>query len=147
METAVIEMLRTPELQRLRRVRQLGLAHLVFPGAEHSRLVHSIGASHLAIRFVTQLQETSRGFLPEALGVTSSVVRDIALAALCHDIGHGPLSHVWEKAVVGKRYNAKNWCEQLGLVYEDSFMHLKWHELVGQALLAWDEGPLHRLLE
>ena len=57
METLVIEVLRTPEIQRLRRIRQLGLAHLVFPGAEHSRLVHSLGAAYLAIRFGRHLQD------------------------------------------------------------------------------------------
>ncbi len=58
METLVIEVLRTPEIQRLRRIRQLGLAHLVFPGAEHSRLVHSLGAAYLAIRFGRHLLDS-----------------------------------------------------------------------------------------
>jgi len=60
METSTVEVLRAEELQRLRRIRQTGLVHLVYPGAEHSRLVHSIGAAHVAIRFARRLQEASR---------------------------------------------------------------------------------------
>jgi HD superfamily phosphohydrolase len=85
MESVVIEVLRTPELQRLRRIRQLGLAHLVFPGAEHSRLTHSLGAAWLAVRFGRQLTEAARGFLIQTLAPSSLSVRDLAVAALCHE--------------------------------------------------------------
>lgn len=147
METSVVEVLRAQELQRLRRVRQLGLAHLVFPGAEHSRLVHSIGAAYLAIRFARQLLEATREVLVPFLRPGSSVARDLALAALCHDLGHGPLSHVWEREVVGEGFERKAWQEALGLEDEPGLATMKWHELVGQALLAWPDGQLHKLLE
>lgn len=147
METSVVEVLRAPELQRLRRVRQLGLGHLVFPGAEHSRLVHSIGAAHLATRFGRHLSKVSWDVLVDFLRPTSSQIRDLALAALFHDLGHGPLSHVWEREAIGESFNRRLWCEKLGLPYDDSLAHLKWHELIGQALLNWPDGPLHRLLE
>jgi HD superfamily phosphohydrolase len=62
LNTVVVDLLRTRELQRLRRIKQLGSVHLVFPGAEHSRLVHSLGASYLAMRFGVQLREECRGF-------------------------------------------------------------------------------------
>jgi uncharacterized protein len=147
METSVVHVLRAQELQRLRRVRQLGLAHFVFPGAEHSRLVHAIGASHLAIRFARHLFETTREFLIPFLRPAPSATRDFAIAALCHDLGHGPLSHVWEREVVGEHFDRKIWREALGLTEDRSLETLKWHELVGQALLAWEDGQLHRLLE
>lgn len=150
METIVIEVLRTPEIQRLRRIRQLGMAHLVFPGAEHSRLVHSLGAAHLAIRFGRQLQEDRRSFLIDALTPKPSSIRDLAVAALCHDLGHGPLSHAWEHEIVGGKgdYDFDRWTESLGLAGEkDSLRGLSWHELVTQALLAWKDGQLHQLLE
>src|SRR5580704_886929 len=105
METLAIDILRTAELQRLRRIRQLGLAHLVYPGAEHSRLVHSLGAAWLAIRFGRQLTDVARGFLMDALCPGEGAVRDIAIAALCHDLGHGPLSHAWERQVIGEKYD------------------------------------------
>jgi hypothetical protein len=147
METTVVEVLRSPELQRLRRIRQLGLAHLVFPGAEHSRLVHSLGAAHLAIRFSHHLSESAQEFLAPFLQPDESVIRDLALAALFHDLGHGPLSHVWEREIVGPAFDRRAWCASLGLQYESEFERLKWHELVGQAILASETGTLHQLLE
>lgn len=148
METSVVELLRAKELQRLRRIRQLGLAHLVFPGAEHSRFVHSLGAAYLAARFARQLSNATREFLIDALRPSESSIRDLAVAALCHDLGHGPLSHVWEKHVIGDDFNRRSWAEALGVeVSSQDLKRLKWHELVGQALLAWPEGELHRILE
>jgi HD superfamily phosphohydrolase len=148
MEALVLDVLRTKELQRLRRVRQLGLAHLVFPGAEHSRLVHVLGASYLAIRFARRLQDASRGFLIDELTPNDSALRDMAIAALCHDLGHGPLSHVWEREIIGKHFERRKWCVALGLdEHFDDQEELKWHELVTQALLAWQDGQLFKLLE
>jgi HD superfamily phosphohydrolase len=148
METVVLDVLRTPEIQRLRRIRQLGMAHLVFPGAEHSRLVHSLGAAYLAILFGRHLQEETRSFLVGTLRPSAVSTRDLAVAALCHDLGHGPLSHTWEREIVGgDDYNDK-WFDTLGLASEkNAERRMKWHELVTQALLAWDEGVLHKLLE
>ncbi|MGR3173746.1 MAG: HD domain-containing protein [Candidatus Scalindua sp.] len=148
METVVIDVLRTPEIQRLRRIRQIGLGYLVFPGAEHSRLVHSLGASYLAIRFGRQLVETTRDFLVESLRPNPSSIRDLAVAALCHDLGHGPLSHAWEREIVGEDYNFDKWIKKLGLDEEKEYLRgAKWHELVGHAFLAWEDGTLHKLLE
>lgn len=148
METAVVDLLRTPEVQRLRRVRQLGLAHLVFPGAEHSRLVHSLGVSYLAILFARHLREACRGSLPELLLPADSAVRDLATAALCHDLGHGALSHAWEREVIGDHFDRAAWAASLGLPLDTPrLQEMKWHELVGQGLLAWPDGQLHQLLE
>src|SRR6266545_1120968 len=104
MEGFAVEALRAPEIQRLRRVRQLGLVYLVFPGAEHSRFVHGLGASYLAARFARSLETATREFLPESLRADETVVRDLVLAALCHDLGHGPLSHPWEQQLIGGRF-------------------------------------------
>ena len=146
MEAVVIELLRTPELQRLRRVRQLGLAHLVFPGAEHSRLVHSLGAAFIAIRFGRQLQEKALDLFAEPLLPDETTIRDLAVAALCHDLGHGPLSHAWEREIIGN-FDPKAWCDSLGLDSSYYDAKLKWHELIGHGLLAWPDGQLNRLLE
>ncbi len=78
----------TPEFQRLRRIRQLGLAYFAYQAAEHSRFAHSLGAFHLATRMIAKLR----------LGYEISE-RDqtaVRIAALLHDIGHGPFSHVIE---------------------------------------------------
>src|SRR5689334_14117875 len=83
----------TPAFQRLRYVRQLGHAYLVYPGATHSRFEHALGAYHLARRATAQLAE--RG---ELGGLSGDDLRLIHLAALLHDIGHYPFSHALEEA-------------------------------------------------
>lgn len=148
METSVIEVLRAKELQRLRRIRQLGLAHLVYPGAEHSRLVHSLGCAHLAVRFAKQLVQVGSEFLSQLLIPGPTAIRDLAIAALCHDLGHGPLSHIWEHHVIGEEFDRASWINSLGLDVSDVVLtKLKWHELVTQAFLAWQDGELYQLLE
>ena len=82
----------TPAFQRLRYVRQLGLAFLVYPGATHSRFEHALGTYHLARRALALLEE--RGVLSGIPRATCSTVR---VAALLHDIGHYPFSHALEE--------------------------------------------------
>ncbi len=77
----------SPIFQRLRGIRQLAFAHLVYPGAHHTRFEHSLGVCHLA------------GKMAKRLNLKSEQRRLIRLAALVHDIGHGPFSHVSEKAL------------------------------------------------
>jgi HD superfamily phosphohydrolase len=85
-------LLDTGVVQRLRYVRQLGLAHLVYPGATHSRFEHALGAYHLARRTLSRLQES------QALsGVAADEPAIIAAAALLHDVGHYPFSHAVEE--------------------------------------------------
>ena len=71
----------TEVVQRLRRVRQVSLSSLVFPGATHTRFSHSLGVMHLA------------GELADSLGISDSAYRTVRIAGLLHDIGHGPFSH------------------------------------------------------
>jgi len=82
----------TPAVQRLRYVRQLGHAFLVYPGATHSRFEHALGAYHLARRALAQLEETTGARLDAGDALA------IRLAALLHDIGHYPFSHALEEA-------------------------------------------------
>jgi uncharacterized protein len=146
-ETLVIEVLHTPEIQRLRRIKQLGLVNLVFPGAEHSRFIHSLGTAHLAIQFAKQIRSRCHDDYSQFFIPNNEVIRDFAIAALCHDLGHGPLSHMWEREIIGENYNHVLWIKKFGLKEEDFSSKPKWHELVGQALLAWEDGQLHKLLE
>jgi len=83
----------TPAVQRLRYIRQLGHAFLVYPGATHTRFEHALGAYHLARRALAALEE--RGELECVLEEECTAVR---LAALLHDIGHYPFSHALEEA-------------------------------------------------
>jgi HD superfamily phosphohydrolase len=146
LEASIMEVLKARELQRLRRIRQLGLVHLVFPGAEHSRLVHSLGAAHLALRFSRRLEHCTQDFLAPALRPDEESRRDLGLAALTHDLGHGPLSHVWEQEVV-ENYDVDEWAKKLGLSAEHIPPKPKWHELVGLAMLIDPDTEIHRILE
>ena len=85
-------LLDTAAVQRLRYVRQLGLAHLVYPGATHSRFEHALGAYHLARRTIANLREA--GALDQ---IASDEPEIVTAAALLHDIGHYPFSHALEE--------------------------------------------------
>jgi HD superfamily phosphohydrolase len=91
-EPLALRLIDTAAFQRLRYVRQLGLAFLVYPGASHSRFEHALGTYHLARRALALLEE--RGDLR---GVGDGVCTEIRLAALLHDIGHYPFSHALEE--------------------------------------------------
>ena len=76
-----LELMETPEIQRLHGIKQLGLTYLVYPGANHTRLEHSLGTSYIARK------------MAKALGIDAMAV---GVAALLHDVGHGPFSHTLE---------------------------------------------------
>jgi uncharacterized protein len=86
------ELIDTSIFQRLRRIRQLAGAHLVYPGALHSRFEHSIGSMFLAGLAGQTLLE--KGYLEDA-----DVIEYLRLSALLHDIGHGPFSHLFEEVL------------------------------------------------
>ncbi len=84
LEGATEELLATPEINKLSHIKQLGLAHLVFPGAHHTRFEHSMGASHIA------------GMMAESVGLNKQDKSTLEVAAMLHDVGHGPYSHTLE---------------------------------------------------
>ena len=85
----ILDLIESPEVQRLRRIRQLGVGHMVFPGAEHSRFGHALGAMALMQDALATLAEKGTPISPEEH--TAALA-----AALLHDIGHGPFSHTLE---------------------------------------------------
>ena len=103
-------LLDTKEFQRLRRIRQLGFADLVYPGATHTRFAHSIGVYHVARRLVDVIAR-HRGSAHDA-----DRARVALLAALLHDVGHGPFSHVFEstaKAVMNQTGRHEDWSAEI----------------------------------
>lgn len=111
------EIIDTPLFQRLRKIKQLAMASLVYPGAVHTRFEHSLGVMHLA------------GKLAERLNLDDENRRLVRLAALLHDIGHGPFSHVSE-AIVDRFYNR----EKVSLPGNNE----KIHELITYGLIERD---------
>ncbi|MFX3680081.1 MAG: HD domain-containing protein [Hyphomicrobiales bacterium] len=103
-EQGLWKVLDTAEFQRLRRIRQLGFSELVYPGATHTRFLHSVGVFHTA--------RTLLGVAAKALGPDYDPERaKVALAAaLVHDVGHGPFSHAFETATkqLAKRRGSKS---------------------------------------
>lgn len=90
-----VKVIDTPQFQRLRDISQLGGVYFVFPGAASRRFEHCIGVAHLARRFV----ETLRRNQPE-LEVSDVDCLCVELAGLCHDLGHGPFSHMFDSKVL-----------------------------------------------
>jgi hypothetical protein len=99
-DAIVTRLLNTREVQRLRRIRQLGLTSFAYPSAEHTRFAHAIGAAHVMQLFLRRLRQVDHD-LPFWQRVTSERARDAIAAAFLHDVGHGPLSHLFEEAMPG----------------------------------------------
>ena len=89
----IFDVLQHPYVQRLSRIRQLGLSYLVYPGAQHSRFGHSLGAMHL-------MQEAIHSLRLKGVDITEQEETSAMIAILLHDIGHGPFSHVLEHTLV-----------------------------------------------
>ncbi len=95
-EPPLIDLIDTPEMQRLRHIRQLGTAYLVYPSANHTRFEHSLGVYHLAKRAL------------DSLGIEGTQRNEVLAASLLHDIGHSPFSHNIEVVIeeyTGKRHD------------------------------------------
>ena len=89
----VFQLIEHPFFQRLRRIRQLGLTHLVYPGAHHTRFHHALGAMHLMMEAIEVLR--GKGHI-----ILDNEAEAVIIAILLHDIGHGPFSHALENSIV-----------------------------------------------
>src|SRR5262245_27449231 len=93
----LLDLVNAREVQRLRRVTQMGLTELVFPGANHSRFAHSVGVLHTARLFLDQFERVEGRAMPVEHRAF------VLAAALLHDVGHGPFSHAYEQ-VTGQNH-------------------------------------------
>ncbi|XP_064385626.1 deoxynucleoside triphosphate triphosphohydrolase SAMHD1-like isoform X2 [Halichondria panicea] len=106
----LVKIIDTPQFQRLRYIKQLGGNCFVYPGGSHSRFEHSIGVAHLAGKLVEKLQHDQ-----PKLKITTEDVLCVKIAGLCHDLGHGPFSHVWGiKVIPGMREGKPEWEHEQG---------------------------------
>lgn len=116
----IYDLIQHPWFQRLRRIHQLGLSHLVYPGAMHTRFNHALGAMHLMGKAIHVLR--SKGHT-----ISSEEAEAAHLAILLHDIGHGPFSHALEKTILTNAHH-----EEVSL----RFMHRLNEQFEGKLSLA-----------
>ena len=86
----LLKLIDTPEVQRIRRIHQLGVSNITYPGADHNRLAHSLGVVYLMQRVLDSLEKTN-----DAERIKRAR-QPLLAAALLHDVGHGPYSHLFE---------------------------------------------------
>ena len=137
----IFDIIEHPYLQRLRRISQLGLSHLVYPGAVHTRFQHVVGAMHLMGKAIAVLKKKGHR-------ISDEEKRGVLLAILLHDIGHGPFSHALEfdivKSVTHENISAyfisrleKSFGSDLRLaltIFEDNYHKPFLHQLVSSQL-------------
>ena len=126
----ILDVIAHPYYQRLRRIHQMALAYLVYPGAVHTRLHHSLGAYHLMCQAVNELKSKGAVITPEEEDAVKAAI-------LLHDIGHGPFSHALENVLVPGTYH-----ENISL----QIMHRMNKELGGRLSLAIElfTGKYHK---
>jgi len=106
LDELAIEILDTVEMQRLRRIRQLGFSYLVYPGANHTRFEHSLGTYHLM------------NVLLDRLEVAKEEEKELLVASLVHDVGHGPYSHVTEPLI--KKFTGRSHEDIEDIIFDNS---------------------------
>lgn len=117
----------TPHFQRLRYVKQLGISYHVYPGASHNRFEHCLGVGHLARMMAQHLQKSQ-----PSLGITNEHIRCVELAGLCHDLGHGPWSHVWDGHFIPKALpNHPKWSHEQAseMMFDDMVKKYRSHDI------------------
>ncbi|NXJ06973.1 SAMH1 triphosphohydrolase, partial [Odontophorus gujanensis] len=113
----LVRIIDTPQFQRLRYIKQLGGTYFVFPGASHNRFEHSLGVGYLAGCLVRELKERQ----PE-LDITQRDILCVEIAGLCHDLGHGPFSHMFDGRFIPLAREGLNWKHETASV--EMFEHL-----------------------
>lgn len=126
----LVQLIDAPEIQRLRRIRALGLASLAFPGGEHSRFAHAIGAAHV-MRLYLDRVSALEDELAERERIDEEHAAVALAAALLHDAGHGPFSHTFEDLVPHAPPH-EEWTSRI-LLDPETTVHRVLHELDPQA--------------
>ena len=139
-------LMKSPFVERLKRVSQLGVTSVAFPGATHTRFSHSVGAMHLAGVFADHL------FSDRPEDERKKLVTKCRVAALLHDVGHGPWSHTWDRVVYSKMWpgREKGHDEQrINIVLESSVSALI--DACGIGVMdvvdAWSKEPFRSIVQ
>jgi len=124
----IARLIDTREFQRLRNIQQLATCHYVFPAATHNRFSHSLGAYHLARVLCDHLSEVQPGIIsPEDSELVS-------IAALLHDIGHPPFSHLLETDKVFANFHSHEDWGRMMLESEDTEIGIAIREVLGKEM-------------
>ncbi|XP_044501205.1 deoxynucleoside triphosphate triphosphohydrolase SAMHD1 homolog isoform X1 [Mangifera indica] len=116
LDPVALKFIDTEQFQRLRDLKQLGMTHMVYPGAVHSRFEHSLGVYWLAGESVQKLKK-HQGL---ELGIDAFDIQTVKLAGLLHDLGHGPFSHLFEREFLPRVHSGSKWShEQMSLKMVD----------------------------
>ncbi|XP_044479079.1 deoxynucleoside triphosphate triphosphohydrolase SAMHD1 homolog [Mangifera indica] len=116
LDPVALKFIDTEQFQRLRDLKQLGMTHMVYPGAVHSRFEHSLGVYWLAGESVQKLKK-HQGL---ELGIDAFDIQTVKLAGLLHDLGHGPFSHLFEREFLPRIHSGSKWShEQMSLKMVD----------------------------
>ncbi len=133
----IFDVIEHPYMQRLRRIMQLGLSHLVYPGAIHSRFHHVLGAMHLMSQAIATIRRKGHE-------ITEEEETAVQLAILLHDIGHGPFSHALEYDIVSSVSH-----EQISALFMDKLAETFGDDLKRAALIfndTYSKPFLHQLV-
>nr|XP_043608642.1 deoxynucleoside triphosphate triphosphohydrolase SAMHD1 homolog [Erigeron canadensis] len=114
LDPLALKFIDTEQFQRLRDLKQLGLSHMVYPGAVHSRFEHSVGVYWLAGTAVEKIK-AHQGL---ELDIDHSDIQTVKLAGLLHDVGHGPFSHLFEREFLPQVIEGSTWS------HEDMSLHM-----------------------
>uniref|UniRef100_UPI00398EA516 deoxynucleoside triphosphate triphosphohydrolase SAMHD1-like n=1 Tax=Pristiophorus japonicus TaxID=55135 RepID=UPI00398EA516 len=133
MDPLLVRIIDTPQFQRLRNIKQLGGTYFVYPGASHNRFEHSIGVGYLAGQLVKTLNERQ-----PKLDINNRDILCVQIAGLCHDLGHGPFSHVFDNQFIPHFQKGNKW------KHENASLDMFDHLINSNGL--WDELKKHGLV-
>jgi uncharacterized protein len=128
--TLIYDLIQHPYFQRLRRISQMGLTYLVYPGAHHTRFHHALGCMHLMQKAIQTLRFKS-------VDISDDEENALLIAILLHDIGHGPFSHAMEHSIVEEVHH-----EQLSLLFMEE-LNKEFDGKLGLAIQVF-KGDYHR---
>ncbi|GIZ08506.1 HD domain-containing protein [Flavobacterium sp. UMI-01] len=126
----IYDLIQHPYFQRLRRITQMGLSYLVYPGANHTRFHHALGCMHLMQKAVDVLRF-------KGVSINEEEENALYIAILLHDIGHGPFSHTMEKSIVEEVHH-----EEISLLFMQQ-LNLKFEHKLDLAIKIF-KGEYHR---
>lgn len=121
-----VQVIDTPQFQRLRDLKQLGTSCYVYPGGTHTRFEHSLGVGYLAGCLIERIRNEQK-----ELEITENDVKCLRIAGLCHDLGHGPFSHIFDGVFIPKILPQSNWTHEKGseMMLESLINEASIHEL------------------